>query len=553
MAETTDRDVVLKLKTKMETGGDEALKQVARSTRDTDKAEAEYQERLKGRLNAYREALRMKQDLAKMGIGQELSEEEKYQQRLKARIAAYHEAKRMKQDLAKQGIGEDSNRPGGAGGLGSMLGTFGLPASALGALMLASNEAKDGNRNKYTSFGRTTRESFETGVSQRLEDLPLLGHAFAASNQSRTRRDREREVADAEFNLRSRQLQARGGAQRDTALYGLRGQSLDVQLGAAGQAFSQQQQFDLTRRATPIVEGALAGAGKTAGYGRQEEEQDISRRMGMELNLQRQQIEAERERVTIEQQLKANAEEEAVVRKKAADATLALRTTGQAMRGATNEKDYQTRSLQLQAQMVEYQAQQQRLEQLTNQSLELRVQHNQTLQQQGQQRLALLGQERDALTSIANQEKSRLQGMKENFGMQIPMHRQAGLHVARKLAGGQELTAKELEFARGNQELFGDALRKRGAANAGPEFEEIKRLLGLDARQKQAEEARVKLDQQIKIQVDMNAQAVAQQVTQQIVPAVAQAMQEARVGILAEVTRQLVEMARQRVAGFGGQ
>src|SRR5262249_27058405 len=132
------------------------------------------------------------------------------------------------------------------------------------------------------------------------------------------------------------------------------------------------------------------------------------------------------------------------------------------------------------------------IEEAKARSMSLQQDRMQAINQQGQERVNMLMQERNTLQSIIQQERSRIQGMREQLGLQTPLQRQQQLETSRKTATGEALSRRELEMVRGNS-MFSGSLAKIGANNAGPEFDEIVRNLGLDRRQQEAEAAQLKL------------------------------------------------------------
>jgi hypothetical protein len=67
--------------------------------------EQKYQDLLGRRIEKYKQMGRLKADLAKAGIGIEMTDEERYAKLLDKRIKGYETAKRLKSDLARAGIG----------------------------------------------------------------------------------------------------------------------------------------------------------------------------------------------------------------------------------------------------------------------------------------------------------------------------------------------------------------------------------------------------------------------------------------------------------------
>ena len=126
--------------------------------------------------------------------------------------------------------------------------------------------------------------------------------------------------------------------------------------------------------------------------------------------------------------------------------------------------------------------------------------------------------ERDALSSVIQQERNRKQGLKEDFGLMLPGQKAAARQVAKGLAAGRPLSRQEFEFAKGHQELYGDAVKKMGAQMAGPEFEQIYKLMNLGERGKQAEAQRIQLDNKIAVDIKGLDKNIAQQIVEGVMP-----------------------------------
>jgi hypothetical protein len=100
--------------------------------------------------------------------------------------------------------------------------------------------------------------------------------------------------------------------------------------------------------------------------------------------------------------------------------------------------------------------------------------------------------------------------MRESFGLQNPMARKAAVNVARRLAAGEELTGQELQFAQ-SQPILQGMLRKYGARQAGPEFEEILKITGEGTRLRESEASRVEINNRVTAEINLNAEALADQ------------------------------------------
>ncbi|HEY7330148.1 MAG TPA: hypothetical protein VH592_21100 [Gemmataceae bacterium] len=139
----SQRELTMKFSGKADASFTQPLKDLSRLTTEGAQAEQKYQTILKGRIDAYHLSIRLKTDLAKAGIGAELTEEQKYQKLLKQRIQDYQTAKRLKEDLAKAGIGGQAAGSGliqatgqipGMGPIAGAAGPWGVATAGIAAL-----------------------------------------------------------------------------------------------------------------------------------------------------------------------------------------------------------------------------------------------------------------------------------------------------------------------------------------------------------------------------------------------------------------------------------
>jgi hypothetical protein len=200
-------------------------------------------------------------------------------------------------------------------------------------------------------------------------------------------------------------------------------------------------------------------------------------------------------------------------------------------------EEFLARTLSLQREIAATKKLEEQLEQSITRAMGVRQQKGQALQQQSQERVGLLQQRRDALSSTIHAEQARLQGSKEGFGMLLPHQKEGIVNLAKKAASGKDLSRPEIEFARQHGDLFGDVIRKQGARRAGPEFDEVTKLLGLDRRQKEATVERQKIEAQLDATLTVDAQSLSEQLTSQLVPQVLQAIQQLGAATSADLRR----------------
>lgn len=190
--------------------------------------------------------------------------------------------------------------------------------------------------------------------------------------------------------------------------------------------------------------------------------------------------------------------------------------------------------------------------------VELEQQAVEQLKREGEQRVAILererdvlGQQADKLQEIVQQEQARLQGLKAGFGLLDPETQQAIKQLAGKVAAGELLTPEELEFAQRHQQFFQAPLERIGLERAEAlGFDQIARQLGLtkaleeaQARQQQAEAAKVEIENKITAEVRLNEEALAQQIQERLIPAIVALQEQA-----AQAAANEIALAREREA-----
>lgn len=199
---------------------------------------------------------------------------------------------------------------------------------------------------------------------------------------------------------------------------------------------------------------------------------------------------------------------------------------------------------------------------ITEQQTQAQQRHNQLVQQENQTRRQGLEQQRQLASSreqmyrqVAAQEKERIQSAKEGFGFLDPMAKRESVDIAKRLAGGQDLTRDQLDLAR-SQPIFGDALRKYGSDRAGPEFQEIVRLLRATAKGDAADRAadfeaniKVALTNEIKAELKLNEGALASELTTKLVPQLLKIVSDVERAVDVAMQKLRLEMQRARLQG----
>jgi hypothetical protein len=445
----------------------------------------------------------------------------------------------------------------GMGGLGgALLGRMGGPLGIMMAIGKAGDMGMKAHKDSYNAFGHGSSDRFWEGMGEGAagytDYVPILGQAVRADMLGKDKDNRTQNMKEAQRNAQLNMQRAALEAQQGSREFGLDTASASARAQASLGAWQQRAEASNLVGSTRAQEAAQAGAGQTRGYGRAEEQADIARQAGAGQQLRRVDIQSARElgdlaaKRGVTQQREAKLEEEvAAATKRVANGKKEVSDLG-----LDNER-WAERSAKYEAAIVELQTKQQQLQEAKNQRLQIEQQTQQAIVAAGQARLNVLQQQYQAVSQIVQQEKARQQTLRENFGLMKPMDRKASLGIARKIAAGQNLTGAELEYAKGHGDLFGDSLKKIGAKNAGPEYDEISRLLGLGERQQRAEGERVKLEQQIKVQIDMNAKAVASQLEEQILPKIYESMEQVKAAFLAALAKAQNEMWRNRAAANG--
>lgn len=187
------------------------------------------------------------------------------------------------------------------------------------------------------------------------------------------------------------------------------------------------------------------------------------------------------------------------------------------------------RSLSLEAQIAETMRKQKQLQEARNQALTLEQSKLDTIVAQHQQKVGLLEQERDRQRGIAESEADKLSGGKASFGL-LELWQQRGLEkISETMAAGGKLAPEQISAIQGRPE-FQDKLREYALARANESgiFDRVVGNLGADKKMRDAEQAAVKIQNQIDVTVKMDSRTIVEQLVEILSPAIAQAMAEAR-------------------------
>lgn len=173
-----------------------------------------------------------------------------------------------------------------------------------------------------------------------------------------------------------------------------------------------------------------------------------------------------------------------------------------------------------------------------------------------QDRLKLLraqaAAEEDRFKKVAEFEKGRVQGFREEFGALDPSRQQTAVELARRFRARGQFRDEEFDLAKGFgffREAVGQDASRR--ADAGG-FAELVQLLGLDAKQREAErqaalQATIKaeLTNKLTVEIKQNEQNLAQQLVQQLLPA----MMRQQALLAQQVQQELAKQERAAAAG----
>jgi hypothetical protein len=554
-----ERDVTLRVGTKLQGGGDDALRKVGAAANQAGQSTKTLFGSMDQSLKDIVKAVgRLETSIKSMASG----------------ASGALRQVRQEADATGKALDRANARGAGAGGIpgappSGLVGGFqsglGAAGGALAALAGAAHAAERGLKVIEQSFdrGAPSIERFRDQITKTLTSLPgggavkhlggasdiagvlsgitgglapkgLIAGALKAGGLDFADRERdiqERERRRAEGQEALARTRERLGIQQtrseQAAGFGREGAAASARLGLGSQAMGVSAAFGFHNlRAQEAAQGQARG---TLGVGRLTQQQDIAARFQFQGGQQQQAVEQEKQ---LRQLGAERAQGVKDMAKRQAELKDALKQQASAAASASEKglAGYQVAERQLAVQQAAERVALAQKNVLAEQerAMAQQVQHGDALLAQSQQRVALMTQERDRLAGVAQQERQRLQGAQQEFGGQSPMQRRAALQVARKIAGGGRLSEREFQFAQGAGELFRPAVEKESARRAGPEFEAIKQLLGSGERLKQAEQARVAIENKIGIEIKLNEKGLAEQIQTQLLPELFKAVEQAK-------------------------
>lgn len=171
------------------------------------------------------------------------------------------------------------------------------------------------------------------------------------------------------------------------------------------------------------------------------------------------------------------------------------------------------------------------------------------------ERVALIGRQFTEASKMVQMqlegEKGKLAAMKEQFGIQDAMTRQAVASVAEKLGRGEDLNKQELELAR-SQPLLGEKLGVEGQRRAVEDdtLRRIEAALGtnqkvqaLEQTVKQFNAVTVELNNKVSAELKINEEALAKQIAEQVVPLLKQMQIQTEQSLISEMSKNILERA----------
>lgn len=554
-------EVVMQLGTVLKPGAEEPLRQLGRATKDLAEEERKYQALLQGRIKAYETSLRLSKDLKSAGYG------------------------------SATGGGTSTG-----GAVSGVAGAFGLnlPTSALAAFTAAISAADHALRSLRLSLdsqGRLSQARFEDVMHRDYTShIPIVGELSQYGSRASNRRFQFQQAGSGFGQIGSMLggaahdfLRSRGvfgnNPDDDISYIDRRNRLRDAQeshqesllrtrlfggLGSRSSALHLQQTTMGARtgiEADALMRGfgssagfgaaATAAMGRAGGsYGREAEQEDISRRFGLQASLAQVQIDRDAQLRLQGAQGGNLAERSRVLERSKAGITRELGGLQGQLRGIDPGSDaYTTKRLEVEAKLAELAERSKALEENKQQILQNQTQSIETQTQSMLKRNQLLLNEYQTLEKIKQAEQARHQARTERFGLLRPREQGAAIQVARKFAAGAALTQHELQFAQQHEDLFGQRLAQRGAQRGAAGMAEIERLLPeLTERGRQAEQAQAQVAATVRLNIQLESQSIAQQITQGVTQTIQGILQEAKTQLDAQLRALTLQQQRGRNA-----
>ena len=546
----TEREVTLKLGTKLQGGGDEALKRIGRAAADARqpvdrlfRAANDSVRQLNDNLARTEVSLKRVAD-SLAGLARQVGALGDLGRRPAALGAGYNVAgKDLRLDpkaLATTG------RAGASGSLASalwpLLAARGLSAGGEAYLHAFDPEAGYSDTLMRRNLKEQVAGYDPTGFARiHLQAEKMAGEDFEGERRvkeaRRVLRETEQRLAiQSQAFDRMRGLAALRTSAQGELLYGLptQGRLAGVQRGlSAATEAGQYQAF-----VNPL-------------YNRGEQQQDVARRLASEAALEAVRVQGGERFGRLGLEREASTRQESALRLRLAEQERALamaranlsaaQSAGggggereRALRGAaggifgafgggggqTAGERLEERRLQTERALAEVAETRRRLQDEINRGVGLEQQKLEALKQAGEQRVSILKQQRDALTVGIQGERSRLQGLQEHLGLALPREQATVRRVAQKIGAGGQLTFGELNFARQHGDVFGNYLQDVGRQRGAGLMAELMKIpqLKLGAREQELQQQRVEIDNRIKVEVEANMKDLSEQVRDKLDP-----------------------------------
>jgi hypothetical protein len=393
---------------------------------------------------------------------------------------------------------------------GSGLGRAAWPTAILGAASQGLQIAQDAT---HPEEGLNGRRFFEQAV-RKSQDIPIFGSFFGLSNEAQQLKERDRRIADARnrvgvteqrMAIQGQYATGRRTLEEDRIVQ--QGRSIDVAAGRqtfsasqANQAASERAQEAARARnrnpAEVAAEFAHAGAMHSLEIGQRADRE----KLGQVVDYRQQQV--GQARTEVEQ-----------ARKGAAGLASAKpdETAEQALE----------RRLAYENQLVQLKEKENQLSQTQAALLDAQKQQGAQLAQQHDQRLAKLGQERDRLSGVIAAEKDRLKGEKISFGKLTREEQERAIKLGEKANRGERLDRESLDFLSGVQGTE-KVTNKQYEARAEKNFGAFAQTFGRNEELKNAEAQRAKIENNINVDLNLNAESVADQLEKTLLPKIMQ-------------------------------
>lgn len=450
------------------------------------------------------------------------------------------------------------------GAMTTPLGGFGSAAGLAGAIQMGVKLGMAGaefrerwRRNSLDARGGEIESQKRFGSDamwRSMEGDGIVGRTVAARNKEAGLHRRQEDLQQAEmtqpYNVARHDIRQQGMAGERGLRAQLTSGEASVRFGITG----MREREGLSRVNLAAMDAELRNAGGRAGYSREAEQQDIGGRFRHEQSF-KMAAAGHREQLGLidTEQSRADAE---VINLRRQLATLKQSEEGARASLGSGEgmapDHFKKLSLDLEKEILAVKKKEEEIEQSLARAVSLRQQKGQMLKQQSQERVGLLQQRRDELSAGRQSEEARIQGMRENFGMMLPHQKEALKNLGEKVKRGEDLNVHERQFAQQYPEWFGDALKKQGARNAGPEFDEAVKLFGVGARRDELARQEAAISTKVEATINIDSASLSQQLSTQLVPTILQAIEQAREATQAQLRLLTAQRSRADAVGAAG-